>query len=994
MQYNHKQIEKKWQDYWFENNIFKSKINTEKEKYYILDMFPYPSWAWLHVGHPEWYTATDILTRYKRMKWFNVLHPMWWDAYWLPAENYAIKTWTHPRISTDKNIETFKRQIKSIWFSYDWDREVDTTDSNYYKWTQWIFLKLFDKWLAYEAQMPINWCPSCKTWLANEEVVDWRCDRCKYQVEKKDMKQWMLKITEYAQRLLDDLDTLDDWPEPIKLMQRNWIWRSQWCEFIMKMAWDDSKQISVYTTRIDTVFWMTYAVIAPDHDKVLDFITKERARDCKKYIQISNNKSDLDRTWLEKDKTWVFTWSYLINPFNWKSVQLWIWDFVLWHYWSWAVMSVPWHDERDHSFAKKYWIEIVESISWWDILSWAYTKYWKLVNSWEYNWLNSMEAIEILTSYAIKNWFWEKKTNFKLRDWVFSRQRYWWEPIPIIHCEKCWMVWVPEKDLPVLLPEVEKYEPTWTGESPLVWIESWVNTKCPKCLGYAKRETNTMPQWAWSSWYYLRFMDPKNSKSFCSKENEKYWWPVDMYVWWAEHAVLHLLYSRFWHKVLYDLWYVSTIEPFKALRNQWMILAQDWQKMSKSLWNVINPDEVVDNYWADTLRMYEMFMWPFNQAVSWDTKWIMWVRRFLDKVWRLREKVSKSNNRVIIIHWFQGGLWDHWLPLLRNDLITKWYYVQTPSMPNPYNPNYKEWKKVLDFLKPDKNTTLVWHSLWWWFITRYLSDTWISVNSIVLVAPTNTGEFVNNWDKNYDKENIEFLIQVDQNIDKQFFQKPDFDLIKTHIWNSSLIYSDNEPFIKQDDFIEYKEKLGLNTFCISGAGHCWEDTKQEVLDHLSANVFTDDIKISDILKHLHKTIKRVGSHIEEFRFNTAISNMMILVNQLQKEKEIEANMFEDFLLILSPFAPHICEELWQSLWHVSLLSLKPWPLHREALCKEETLKIMIQINWKLRWSLEIELGADEKDVLNASRDVVSKFLVWKPLKKEIYVQGRVVNFVI
>jgi leucyl-tRNA synthetase len=686
--YNHKNIEKKWQNYWEDNKTFKVENDFSKPKYYTLDMFPFPSWAWLHVGHPEWMTANDIVARYKTTKWFNVLHPMWWDAFWLPAENYAIKTGTHPKITTQENINNFRKQIKAIWFSYDWDREIDTTDPKYYKWTQWIFLKLFENGLAYEQDLPINYCPSCKTWLANEEVLNnFTCERCETKVEKKQIRQWVLAITKYADRLLNDVDKLD-WPEWIKDMQRNWIGKSAGCEFEMKVAYEEYKSISVYTTRIDTVFGMTYAVLAPDHPHINDFIEPEHSKACLKYIHNASKKSDQDRTQDDKEKTWIFTGTFIINPFNWKQVPLWIWDYVLGNYGTWAVMAVPAHDIRDFEFAKKYDLEIIESVSWWDITESAYTNLWVLINSWNFDWLKSKEAQSKLIDFAEKNNFWTKKINYKLRDWLFSRQRYWWDPIPLVHCDKCGIVAEKEENLPILLPETDNFKPSGDGTSPLSKIDSFINCKCPKCDWPWKRETNTMPQWWWSCWYYLRYMDSNNTEKLVDPEVEKYWGQVDSYVGWAEHAVLHLLYARFWHKFLFDIWVVSFDEPFYRLRNQWLIQAhvfdtQNWQsihmdlvqekdwkyyhketgeelekkigKMSKSLWNVINPDHIVDEYGADSLRLYEMYLSDFKDAAPWNTTSIIWVRRFLEKAERLfwteaKLSTDEDNNTMKLIH--------------------------------------------------------------------------------------------------------------------------------------------------------------------------------------------------------------------------------------------------------------------------------------------------------------------------------------------------------
>ncbi len=894
--YNHLEIEKKWQKYWDENKTFKIENDFTKPKYYCLDMFPYPSGAWLHVGHPVWMIANDILARYKNANWFNVLHPMWWDAFWLPAENYAIKTWTHPRITTDANINNFRRQLKELGFSYDWDREVDTTDPKYYKWTQWIFLKLFENGLAYEQDLPINYCPSCKTWLANEEVLnDFTCERCWEKVEKKKIRQWVLAITKYADRLLEDVDRLD-WPEGIKDMQRNWIWRSEGCEFEMKKDWNDTKSIKVYTTRIDTVFGMTYAVLAPDHNDVADFITDEYKESCLKYIETASKQSDQDRTADNKEKTWVFTWSYVINPFNGKQVPLWIWDYVLGNYGTWAVMAVPGHDIRDHEFALKYNLEIVESIS---SLKWesnvqkeAFIQYWKLVKSWDFSWMKTEDAKIKMAEYANDNWFGEIKTNYKLRDWLFSRQRYWGEPIPLIHLdledlkklehitkleqatdlskayilkreeskneESSWMRcgwslveliidwkvfskihnWLYGKivcdyKLPLELPEVEEYEPSWDGQSPLAKVDNFVNIKLADNLIW-KRETNTMPQWGWSCWYYLRYMDNLNDEMIVDKDVVNYWWEVDSYVGWAEHAVLHLLYARFWHKFLFDIWVVPTNEPFYKLRNQWLILAhafqrkngwllandlvkeKDWKyfeietweevgrvisKMSKSLKNVINPDDIIKEHGTDSLRLYEMYMSEFKDTAPWDIKGISWVKRFLEKSERLFTFEAKKS--------------------------------------------------------------------------------------------TETDEFT--------------------------------------------------------------------------------------------------------MKSLHKTIKKVWEDIENYKFNTAIAAMMILVNNwLPNDSELEKEWKNSFVIMLWAFAPHMWEELWEREWHNKSLFFAVWPKYDEKMTIDDTLEIWVQVLGKLRWTIEISKDASKEDVLKLAKENsdISKWLEWKDLVKEIYVPGRIVNLVI
>jgi len=641
-EYNHKTIEQKWQEFWDKDKTYKctedNKVIKEK-RFYCLDMFPYPSGAGLHVGHPEGYTASDILSRYKRMQGFNVLHPMGWDAFGLPAENYAIKTGTQPKVSTQKNIETFKRQIKSIGFSYDWSREIDTTDPDYFKWTQWIFLKLFEKGLAYEAVVPINWCPSCKTGLSNEEVADGKCDRCGTAVTRKDLKQWMLKITAYADRLLDGLDKLD-WPESIKLQQKNWIGKSIGAEVDFKI--DGFKEsLRVFTTRPDTLFGATYMVLAPEHPLVLEITADDNTNEVTEYIEKSRQKSDLEREHLIKSKTGVFTGAYAINPVNDRKIPIWISDYVLLTYGTGAIMAVPAHDERDFEFATKFGLKITQVVSKDGKsieLTEAYVEDGIAVNSGPYNGLTTAEFKEKITKELEIKGQGKKTINYKLRDWVFSRQRYWGEPIPVVHCPKCGVVAVPESELPLKLPEVKKYEPTGTGESPLAGIKDWVNTKCPKCKGPAKRETNTMPQWAGSNWYFLRYLDPKNGKALADKEKIKYWMPVDHYIGGAEHAVLHLLYSRFWYKFLFDIGIVPTDEPFQKLTNQGLILAEDGQKMSKSLGNVINPDDVIGEHGADAFRMFEMFMGPLEMVKPWSTQGILGISRFLEKVWRLYDK--------------------------------------------------------------------------------------------------------------------------------------------------------------------------------------------------------------------------------------------------------------------------------------------------------------------------------------------------------------------
>ena len=836
--YPFESIEPKWQKYWEEHKTFKAvedkKFPKEKRRY-VLDMFPYPSGAGLHVGHPEGYTATDIYCRFLRMRGYNVLHPMGYDSFGLPAENYAIKTGTHPAVTTNQNIENFTRQIKSLGFSYDWDRKVSTCESDYYKWTQWIFLKLYEKGLAYEAETPINWCPSCLTGLANEEVKDGKCERCGEIVTHKTIRQWILKITEYADRLLEDLDSLD-WPESVKLMQKNWIGKSEGAEVTFAIADKDGKptadSLTVYTTRCDTLFGATYMVIAPEHKLVSKLATKEQKAAVDEYVEQAAKKSDLERTDLAKTKTGVFSGSYAINPVNGKLIPIWIADYVLISYGTGAIMAVPAHDDRDWEFAKKFDLPIIEVLkSEVDVQKQAWTQDGIHVNSEFLDGLNKADAIAKMLEWLTKKGCGKKAINYKLRDWIYSRQRYWGEPIPLVHCEKCGCVAIPEKDLPVKLPDVKSYQPTGTGESPLAAIDSWVNTTCPKCGGKARRETNTMPQWGGSCWYYLRYLDPHNDKQFASKEAVEYWMPVDLYVGGAEHAVLHLLYARFWHKVLYDLGLVNTKEPFQRLINQGLITSFAYQrknktlvptdeveekdgnfyekatgeklecviaKMSKSLKNVINPDDVIHEYGADSVRMYEMFMGPLEVSKPWNTKVLIGVSRFLEKVWAMGEK-----------------------PL------------------------------------------------------------------------------------------------------------------------------------------------------------------------------TNDEPTPELRKLLHKTIKKVTEDTENLCFNTAISQMMIFVNDVAKLNAIPTSLMKDFVKLIYPYAPHLGEELWQKLGNKDTITYEPWPQYNEEFCKDDSCNIVVQINGKIRDKFEIALNT-EKDVLQAKAletDGAKKFLEGKEIVKIIVVPNKLVNIV-
>lgn len=834
--YPFNEIEKKWQKYWEDNKTFKTtedpSFPPEKRKY-VLDMFPYPSGAGLHVGHPEGYSATDIWSRFMRMNGYNILHPMGFDSFGLPAENYAIKTGTHPYVTTKKNIENFTRQLKSLGFSYDWDREISTCDEDYYHWTQWIFKKLYEKGLAYEANTPINWCPSCKTGLANEEVKEGRCERCGEKVEKKNIRQWILKITAYADRLLEDLEDLD-WPESVKAMQRNWIGRSEGAAVFFKLEKSED-YLEVYTTRCDTLFGATYMVIAPEHPLVAKLTTEEQKEKVEKYLDEVKHKSDLERTDLAKEKTGVFSGSYAINPVNGKKIPIWIADYVLISYGTGAIMAVPAHDDRDWEFAKQFGLPIIEVLkSEVDVQKEAWTEDGIHVNSEWLDGLNKQEAIEKMLAWLEKEGCGHKAVNYKLRDWIFSRQRYWGEPIPLVHCPHCGTVTVNDEDLPLTLPEVEKYEPSGTGESPLVNVESWVNCKCPKCGAPAKRETNTMPQWAGSCWYYLRYIDPKNDKAFVDPEKEKYWMPVDLYVGGTEHAVLHLLYARFWHKVLYDLGLVSTKEPFQRLVNQGMITSFAYQKknkslvpvdkvkeiepgkyieeetgeevfqviakMSKSLKNVINPDDYIKNYGADSVRMYEMFMGPLRESKPWATNGFMGVYRFLDRVWRI----------------------------------------------------------------------------------------------------------------------------------------------------------------------------------------------------LTEKTIVDNAPSAEIDKLLNRTIKKVTEDTRDLNFNTAISQMMVLANELNKQEEISKSVMETFALLLSPYTPHLAEEMWEILGHEPSISKMAWPTYDETKCVDDEVEIVVQINGKLRSKLMMPLNAAKDDVIAAARND-EKTRTWidgKTIVKEIVVPNKLVNIVV
>ena len=678
--YNPSKIEPKWQKIWEKLDIYKAKDFSKKPKMYILVEFPYPSGEGLHVGHCRSYSALDAVARKKRMEGYNVLFPIGWDAFGLPAENYAIKTKSHPKKTVSKNIANFKRQLKSLGLSFDWSREINTTDPKYYKWTQWIFLKLFEKGLVYRAEIPINWCPSCKIGLANEEVIQGRCERCGTPVERRVKKQWMIKITAYADRLIEDLKKVD-YPEKVKIQQINWIGKSYGTEVKFKLQ--DNTYLPVFTTRVDTIFGVTALVLAPEHPLVNVLTTEENKEKVKKYIEKIKHKSEFERTKLEKKRTGVFTGSYCINPINEEKIPIWIGDYVIGSYGGGAVMVVPAHDKRDYEFAKRYGLKIKEVVrpknQKSNKHSLPFVEDGILVNSGEFSGLSSLKAREKITLWLEKRGLGRKSVQYKLRDWIFSRQHYWGEPIPLVYCENCKKIvekiksgsldvrsqkpkfnkgellnpgWIsiPEKDLPVKLPFVEKYQPTETGESPLANIKEWVICKCPKCGKQARRETDTMPNWAGSSWYFMRYTDPLNDKVLASPQKLKYWMPVDWYNGGMEHTTLHLLYSRFWYKFLFDIGVAPQDEPYKKRTSHGVVLAEDGRKMSKSLGNVINPDDIVKKYGADTLRVYEMFMGPFDQAIAWSNKGLMGVCRFLKKFWRLSLECAsnpKSSLKII-----------------------------------------------------------------------------------------------------------------------------------------------------------------------------------------------------------------------------------------------------------------------------------------------------------------------------------------------------------
>lgn len=805
MSFNHKTIEKKWQNFWKENNTFKTIEDTKKEKFYALDMFPYPSGQGLHVGHPEGYTATDILSRMKRAQGYDVLHPMGWDAFGLPAEQYALDTGNDPAEFTAKNIETFRRQINSLGFSYDWEREINTTDPDYYKWTQFIFIKLYEKGLAYEAEVAVNWCPELGTVLANEEVIDGKSERGGHPVVRKPMKQWMLKITAYAERLLEDLE-LVEWPESIKDMQRNWIGKSVGASVQFSIQESD-QQFTVFTTRPDTLFGATYCVLAPELDLVKIITTPEQKETVEAYLKKISLKSDLERTDLNKDKTGVFTGAYAINPVNNEEMPIWIADYVLASYGTGAIMAVPAHDQRDYDFAKTFDLPIIPVLEGGNVEKEAFLEDGLHINSDFLNGLDKETSIIKINDWLEENKVGNPETTYRLRDWLFARQRYWGEPIPVIHWEDGTSSTLPEEELPLLLPKTEHIKPSGTGESPLANIKEWVNVVDPVTGMKGRRDTNTMPQWAGSSWYFLRYIDPKNTEMIADPKKLKEWLPVDIYIGGAEHAVLHLLYARFWYKFLYDIGIVPTKEPFQKLFNQGMILGENNEKMSKSKGNVVNPDEVVEKFGADTLRMYEMFMGPLDASIAWDENGLEGSRKFLDRVWRLMvDEEGKLRDRI---------------------------------------------------------TTL------------------------------NDGSL-------------------------------------------DIVY--------------------------------------------------------------HQTVKKVTEDFEQLRFNTAISQLMIFVNEAYKAKALPVDYVKGFVKLLAPIAPHLGEELWSMLnindSHEGITYVS-WPTYDESFLAEDEIEVVFQLNGKLRAKAKApkEIKKEELEELAMSNEKMKEALVGKTIRKVIVVPGRLVNIV-
>ena len=886
VRYRPADIEPQWQQFWLTNKTFRAEIDPNKPKYYIMDMFPYPSGAGLHVGHPEGYTATDILARYKRMQGFNVLHPMGWDAFGLPAEQYAIETGTHPRETTEKNIATFRRQIQSLGFSYDWDREIATCDPAYYRWTQWIFLKLYERGLAYMAEVPVNWCPALGTVLANEEVIDGKSERGGHEVIRRPMRQWMLKITDYAERLLAGLDQLD-WPDNVKEMQRNWIGRSEGARIRFRLCHSNGIPLNgeqnskdffdVFTTRPDTLFGATYCVLAPEHPLVDRVTSPEHRSAVQTYQEEAARKSDLVRTDLVKEKTGVNTGGYALNPVNGQPIPIWIADYVLMSYGTGAIMAVPGGDQRDWEFAKRFDIPIVEVVQGGDIEHEAYTGDGPHVNSGFLDGLNVAEAKSKMTAWLADNGHGEGTVTYKLRDWLFSRQRYWGEPFPILHVGDEHKP-VPAADLPVILPDVESFRPTGTGEPPLAAARDWVETTDPVTGQPALRETNTMPQWAGSCWYYLRYIDPHNTQCLCDPEKEKYWMPVDLYVGGVEHAVLHLLYARFWHHVLYDCGVVSTPEPFQRLVNQGMILGFSYR------------------YYED------------GEGKRYSYHEVQKITR--DGTEEAEYTLTSKPDMSLSVRYIPVGdvVWQEETP----------YHPEDPSI---------ELEPQTDKMSKSRGNV---------------------VNPDEVVAE-------------YGADALRCY---------EMFMGP---LEQVKPWNTRSV-------------------AGVSRFL----GRVWSliiadtgDLRPQIVDQ------TPDPQAS-LTRQLHKTIQKVTDDLEGLRFHTALSAMMVLTNDAQKAEQLPRTVAEQLVLLLAPFAPHLGEELWRRLGHAESLAYEPWPTYDPELIHEDTKTIPVQINGKVRATIDIAVDADQDTMLAAARqnEKVQSYLAGKTLRREVVVPGRMVSFVV
>ncbi len=1197
LKYNHKKIEKKWQNKWDKSEIYKAEDFSKKKKYYCLIEFPYPSGAGLHVGHLRSHIAIDIVARQKRMSGYNVMYPIGWDAFGLPTENFAIKTKTHPKIVTENNIKNFTKQIKSYGPSFDWSREINTTDPKYYKWTQWIFLKLFNSFydeksdkardikeleipkdlnnlekkefidshrLAYEAEMAINWCPSCKIGLANEEVVNNACERCGASAEKKTMKQWMLKITKYANRLIRDLDTVD-YLEKIKTQQVNWIGKSEGAtvkfqitnsksQINSKFKIQNSKLfLEVFTTRPDTLFGCTYMVLAPEHNLIEEL--KLQITNCdevEKYILQAQNKSDLDRTDLAKEKTGVeLKGIKAINPANNEEIPIWVADYVLATYGTGAIMAVPAHDERDFEFAKKFGLEIkyviepnfvtalnfcfktfelkygkfnennvdhwsnlgsllydlkylkdrsdirsntkekiykLQKFNIWQTckndlpsptieykkqdlaITWSgygdimvkaskdwydnkineekyriiekellnkeifnskiielltknnlklpitpkqlnkyakklssYTKEGLNINSDFLNKSETKKAKKQITDWLSKNNLGKKAVNYKLRDWVFSRQHYWGEPIPIVKCEKCGNISLEKKDLPLELPNVKNYEPTDTGESPLAKIDKWVNVKCPKCNGNAKRETDTMPNWAGSSWYFLRYIDSKNNKEFASPEKLKYWMPVDLYNGGMEHTTLHLLYSRFWHKLLYDLNYVNTAEPYKKRRSHGMILAEDGQKMSKSRGNVVNPDEVIKQYGADTVRLYEMFMGPYGDAIPWSTSSLIGMNRFLERVWNMQAKVGTQNfvssgkDKTILIATNNKGKLKELKDHLKNfNIISLKNINKKIEEPEENGKTFEEnslikaryYAQKTGYLTIADDSGLCVNALNdrpGVFSSRYAQGDYKNAHQKLLE------ELKNKKDRSAYLQSTVTLYNPKNNQYEQFEGRCEGNILDKPRGTGGFGY----------DPIFIPENLGKSFGECSLKDKYKYDHRKKAVDKLmgylnkrAQNFVPLQDKSTERL--LHQTIKKVTEDIENLKFNTAISSLMILLNELDKQKTISNIQYSIFLILLSPFAPHITEELWKALENKESIHLQKWPKHNPELTKEKEIVLVIQINGKVRDQIKVpaDISEEEAKKIALGREKIKKWIEGKKIRKIIFVKGKLVNVVV